>query len=383
MITLLAKICIKKDNEMERRKAYGTLCSFVGIFLNVCLFVGKYIGGVISGSVAIMADAFNNLSDAGSSFITLVGFWLAGKEPDCDHPFGHGRFEYISGFVVSMAIFLMGMELAKTSISKIVHPQDIDTGLTAFIILFASIGVKVYMFLYNRKIGKEMKSTSMVATAMDSISDAVATTVVLFSMFIAKFFEINVDGYGGLIVSVFILYTGYSAAKETMGPLLGRAPDPEVVKKIEEIVESYKEVEGMHDLVIHDYGPGRMMVSLHAEVSGNKDIFMLHEMIDKMEKQINKELHCETVVHMDPIETDNLQLQNMKKELIKKIKEYDSRLSIHDFRVVPGKENTNLIFDLVVPYGQKETPEQLVNQMDILVKEWNSQYHAVVHVDRA
>ncbi len=383
MITLLAKLCIKKETEEEKRKAYGTLCGSVGIFLNICLFIGKYIGGVISGSVAIMADAFNNLSDAGSSFVTLVGFWFAGKKPDSDHPFGHGRFEYISGFVVSMAILLMGVELARTSVGKIIHPQEIDTTMAAFVILLISVCVKVYMFAYNYTIGKKIHSMAMAATALDSISDAVATMVVFFSMLIAKYIHINVDGISGLIVSVFILYTGYSAARETISPLLGRAPDPEVVEKIKEIVNKYEDVVGMHDLVIHDYGPGRMMVSLHAEVSGAGNIFVLHDAIDRLEKHINKELCCETVVHMDPVETDNQQIQEIKRDVENKIRQYDEAMSIHDFRVVPGKSATNLLFDLVVPYNKSDTKEQLENQMDQLVKELDSQYHAIIHIDRA
>ena len=383
MIRLLAKICIRKGSDEEKRKAYGTLCSCVGIFLNVCLFVGKYIAGVISGSVAVMADAFNNLSDAGSSFVTLAGFWFAGKKPDSDHPFGHGRFEYISGFVVSMAILLMGVELVKSSLGKIIYPQTIDTSKTAFIILLISVCVKIYMFIYNRNIGKKIQSMSMAATALDSISDAVATMVVFFSMLIAKYFHINVDGYSGLIVSIFILYTGYSAAKETVTPLLGRAPDPDVVRRIEEIVKEYKEVEGMHDLVIHDYGPGRMMVSFHAEVSGAGNIYVLHDAIDRLEKHINRELCCETVVHMDPVETDNRQIQEMKKEVEQRIHQYDEAMSIHDFRIVPGKTATNVLFDLVVPYDTKITEEQLEKQMDNLVKEIDDQYHAVIHIDRA
>lgn len=383
MISLLAKLCINKGTDEEKRKAYGTLCSCVGIFLNVCLFIGKYIGGIISGSVAIMADAFNNLSDAGSSFVTLAGFWFAGKKPDSDHPFGHGRFEYISGFVVSMAILLMGVELARTSVGKIIHPQDIDTSRAAFIILLISVCVKVYMFIYNRNIGKKIQSMSMAATALDSISDAIATMVVFLSMLIAKYFHINVDGYSGFIVSVFILYTGYNAAKETISPLLGKAPDPDVVRRIEDIVKEYKEVEGMHDLVIHDYGPGRMMVSFHAEVSGSGNIFVLHDAIDRLEKQINSELCCETVVHMDPVETDDSQILEMKKAVENRIRQYDDTMSIHDFRVVPGKTVTNLLFDLVVPYDKKVTEEQLEKEMDKLVKEIDNQYHAIIHIDRA
>ena len=275
MITLLSKIFVNgKENE---RQAYGTLCSVVGIMLNVMLFAGKYFAGIISHSIAITADAFNNLSDAGSSFITLIGFRFAGKKPDTEHPFGHGRFEYISGFIVSIAILMMGFELGKSSVSKIIHPVAVETGKLSIIILFISVCVKLYMALYNTRIGKKIDSTAMKATAMDSLSDMVATSVVLLSMLIMKFTCLSIDGISGLLVALFILYAGYNAAKDTLGPLLGQPPKKEFVHEIEDIVLSYEDVVGIHDLVVHDYGPGRCMISLHAEVPGDGDIYKLHD----------------------------------------------------------------------------------------------------------
>lgn len=290
MLKIIGNYLIKKKNpdgvENVTRQIYGTLCSVVGIVLNVVLFAGKYFAGVISGSIAITADAFNNLSDAGSSFITLIGFRLAGKKPDVDHPFGHGRFEYISGFVVSVAILLMGFELGRTSISKIISSEAIDTSIAAIVILIASILVKLYMVVYNRRIGEKIKSAAMKATATDSLSDVLATTFVLVSVLVMKITDINIDGYSGIVVALFILFAGYSAAKETIDPLLGKTPEPEFVQAIRDIVLDHKDVVGIHDMVVHDYGPGRVMVSLHAEVPGNGDIFELHETIDQDRKSV-------------------------------------------------------------------------------------------------
>ncbi|MGM9588106.1 MAG: cation diffusion facilitator family transporter, partial [Candidatus Limivicinus sp.] len=272
MIKLLTKLFIKDHENVTNaavRRAYGTMCSLYGIFLNLLLFAGKYFAGVISGSVAITADAFNNLSDAGSSIITLLGFAIAGKKPDPDHPFGHGRAEYLAGLVLSAVIILMGFELVKSSFEKILHPEPISSGLLPAIILVCSILVKFYMCLYNRSVGKKINSAAMQATATDSLSDSVATTVVLISMGVSYFFHVNIDGYAGLLVAVFILYAGFNAAKDTVSPLLGQAPDPEFVQQVADIVTAHPEVVGIHDLVVHDYGPGRVMVSLHAEVRGD------------------------------------------------------------------------------------------------------------------
>ena len=318
MIQLLSKIFIKNREDVANpgvRKAYGTLCGLTGIFLNICLFAGKYFAGMISGSIAITADAFNNLSDAGSSFITLVGFWLAGKKPDPDHPFGHGRFEYISGFVVSMAILLMGLELGKSSVSKIFHPVPVDTGGVAMGILVVSVLVKGYMAFYNRVIGNKIDSAAMRATSADSISDMVATGVVFLSMLVNRFAHINIDGICGVLVAVFILYTGVEAAKETLGALLGTAPDREYVQEIRNLVMAHEGVKGIHDLIVHDYGPGRRMISLHAEVPGDGDVYVMHDMIDCIERELRQKLQCDATIHMDPIEVDNEQLNEMKEKV--------------------------------------------------------------------
>lgn len=385
MISLLAKIFIKKDGVITKqvRKAYGSLCSVVGICLNILLFGIKYFAGTISGSIAITADAFNNLSDAGSSFITLVGFWYAGKKPDLEHPFGHGRFEYVSGFVVSMAILLMGAELAKSSIDKILHPQQIDTSNLAMAILVISIAVKIYMAFYNKKIGKKIGSAAMEATSMDSLSDTVATTVVLIAMLVMRYTGVNIDGICGVLVAVFILYAGYNAAKETISPLLGKVPETDFVEQIEQIVMSHEGIIGTHDLIVHDYGPGRVMISLHAEVPGNGDIFVLHDKIDLIERELKEKLGCEAVIHMDPIEVDNELVKTVRKQVADQLKSVEETLTIHDFRMVTGPTHTNLIFDIVVPYNIKFTDEEIVKQVQEQVQQLDSSYIAVINIDKA
>lgn len=383
MITILSNIFIKGKEDSAKRKAYGTLCSIVGILLNVCLFAGKYFAGVISGSVAITADAFNNLSDAGSSFITLVGFLFAGKKPDPDHPFGHGRFEYISGFVVSMAILLMGLELLKSSVGKIVHPQPVDTSILAMGILVVSILVKMYMAFYNHSIGKKIDSAAMKATATDSLSDTIATTVVLIAMLVMRFAGINIDGICGVFVALFILYAGYSAAKDTLDPLLGLAPDKEFVKQIEDIVLAHEEVKGIHDMMVHDYGPGRRLVSLHAEVPGDHDIFEIHDVIDRIERELNEKLACEAVIHMDPIETNNEEVAKMKRIMEEKVKAIHAEMTIHDFRMVSGPTHTNLIFDAVMPYGMKMTKAEVRQKIEDIVENMEGNYFAVVQIDQS
>lgn len=381
MITLLSKLFIKKDNSDER-KAYGTLCGSVGIFLNICLFFGKYFAGMITGSIAIKADAFNNLSDAGSSFITLIGFIFAGKKPDPDHPFGHGRFEYISGLVVSLAILMMGFELGKTSLVKIFKPEAIDTSMVAIIILVASILVKIYMFTYNRSIGKKINSAAMGATATDSLSDSVATTVVLVSVLVSKFFGINVDGWCGAAVAGFILFAGYNAAKDTINPLLGNPPEPEFVEDIEKTVMAHEMVSGIHDLVVHDYGPGRVMISLHAEVPGDIDVFAIHEEIDDIEVELREKFSCEAVIHMDPIETKNEVVVELRKQVAKKVEALYEGGKIHDFRMVQGKGHTNLIFDAVIPYTIKKTNDEVKAEIRQACKEIDSTYEVVIQIDR-
>ena len=386
MITLLSRWFIRDRDHVTDpavRRAYGQLCGLTGIGLNVLLFIGKFLAGTISGSIAITADAFNNLSDAGSSVITLLGFRLAGRKPDPEHPFGHGRIEYISGLIVSGLILLMGVELAKTSFDKILHPAAVDFSVIAMVILAVSILVKLYMSLYNRQIGKKINSAAMAATAADSISDAISTSAVLAAMLVAKFSGLMIDGYVGMIVAVLILISGVKAAKETIAPLLGQAPETEFVQQIERIVMSHPPICGIHDLVVHDYGPGRVMISLHAEVPAGGDMLELHDVIDNAEIALRRELNCEAVIHMDPIVTDDGITSELRAKVSKLVKTIDERITIHDFRIVPGNTHTNLIFDAVVPFDIGISAQEVSERISRLVSEMDSNYFAVVLVEHS
>lgn len=385
MITLLARLFIKDRDKVADaavRRAYGMLCSLTGIGLNVLLFLGKYLAGRLSGSIAMTADAFNNLSDAGSSVITLLGFRMAAKKPDPGHPFGHGRIEYLSGVAVSIIIIVVGVQLGLESIDKIMNPQPVDAGLLPMLVLVASICVKGYMFAYNRGIGRKINSPGMAATAMDSLSDSIATSVVLISMLLSRFAGVNADGWGGIAVACFIIFSGFKAAKETLSPLLGNPPDPQLVHDITSIVLSHSEVVNVHDLIVHDYGPGRLMVSLHAEVPGNGNIYALHDTIDTIEYELSSKLGCDAVIHMDPVSLDGTKTAHMRDELAEAAKSIDPRLSIHDFRIVDGPTHTNVIFDAVLPNDSKLTEEEAVAQLEALVHSLWQNSHPKVHIDR-
>lgn len=384
MITLLARLFIKeKSDETRIRRAYGVLCGAVGICLNVLLFAGKFFAGLLSGSIAITADAFNNLSDAGSSFVTLMGFHLAGQKPDADHPFGHGRLEYLSGLVVSMLIILMGVELGKSSVGKILHPEPVDSGVLVVVILCASIAVKLYMFFYNRRLGKKLGSTAMEATAMDSLSDSVATSAVLLATLVGRFTDLMIDGWCGLLVTVFILWSGISAAKETLDPLLGTPPTAELVDRIRSLVLAHKGIIGIHDLIVHDYGPGRMMISLHAEVSASGDVLELHDEIDNVENELREKLGCDAVIHMDPIVTDDGVTEETRQRVASLVHCIDDAISIHDFRMVKGPTHTNVIFDAVVPFGFRLNDEEVAKKIRTAVRALDGNYYAVVKVERS
>ena len=386
LIFFLSKIFIKDQEHLssaERRAKFGSLCGFVGIFLNLCLFAGKLFVGLLSGAISAVADAFNNLSDAASSLITLFGFRLANQKPDPDHPFGHGRFEYISGFIVSLLILLVGFELGKSSVEKIINPETVEFSVVSVVILTISVIVKLYMAHYNRVIGKKIASTAMVATATDSTSDAVATTVVLICMLISHFTNVQIDAYCGLAVSAFILYSGFRSAKETISPLLGQPPTEELVDEIERIVKSYPIVSGIHDLVVHDYGPGRLMVSLHAEVPANGDLLEIHDVIDNAEKELNEKLNCESVIHMDPIQKGDAYVEETREKIETLIHILDESISIHDFRMVIGTTHTNVLFDAVIPFGLKLSEADAKKKISALVETIDPAFCAVVHIDKS
>ena len=385
MITFLASLFIKDRRNYDSpavRQAYGVLSGAVGIGLNILLFLGKWIAGTLSGSIAITADAFNNLSDAGSSIITLIGFRLSGQAPDPEHPFGHGRMEYISGLLVSVAILVMGFELIVTSIGKLRDPEPIESSTVVFVILIASILVKLYMFYYNRSLSKKLESAAMKATSADSLSDTVATTLVLAATLISKYTGLILDGWFGILVGLFIVYTGGSTLKETIDLLLGQPPKQEFIDEIKEIVLGHSLVYGVHDLIVHDYGPGRVMISLHAEVAVDGDIQDIHEQIDHIEHELQEKLHCSATIHMDPIVTDDREVLAMKDKVEKIVHNLDATFSIHDFRMVKGTTRTNLIFDVEVPRKTSYTDNEIMNSLkEQIHKLSGSRYFAVIQID--
>lgn len=385
MITFMASLFIKDSKNYKEpsvRQAYGVLSGAVGIGLNILLFFGKWLAGTISGSIAITADAFNNLSDAGSSIITLIGFRLSGQEPDPEHPFGHGRMEYISGLLVSVAILVMGFELIWSSIGKLRSPEPIESSTLVFGILIASILVKLYMFFYNHSLSKKIESAAMKATSVDSLSDTVATTLVLIATLISKYTGLLLDGWFGILVGLFILYTGGSTLKETIDLLLGQPPKQEFIDEVKEIVLGHSMVHGVHDLIVHDYGPGRVMISLHAEVDVNGDIQDIHEQIDHIEHELQEKLHCSATIHMDPIVTDDKEVLAMKAKVEEMVHFLDESFSMHDFRMVRGSTRTNLIFDVEVPRKTSYTDNEIVNWLKERIHELpGSKYFAVIQID--
>ena len=381
MVTLLSRIFIK-DNTGDVRKAYGTLCSVLGIVLNILLFAGKIIAGTISGSVAVTADAFNNLSDAGSSIISLIGFRLASQKPDPHHPFGHGRFEYIASLIISIIIVLMGFELGKSSFEKIVAPQAVEYSVVTFAVLGASVLVKLYMFFYNNSVGKKIDSATMRATAMDSISDAVSTGAVLISAVIAMFTNLALDGWMGLVVAAFIMVTGFKSAKETIDSLLGTPPSPEFVKQIEDMALQYDDIIGVHDMIVHNYGPGRTFVSLHAEVPSDGDIVAIHDTVDNAEREIAKELGCLVTIHMDPVDVHDEHTAQLRENVSEIIKQINPDITFHDFRVVSGPTHTNLIFDIVSPMDCGLSDQELADTIADKIHQCNESYFAVINVDK-
>lgn len=368
----------------EQREAYGIKCGITGIILNVLLFTGKLLAGIFSKSVAVIADAFNNLSDAAASVVTVAGFKLSGKKPDADHPFGHGRMEYIAGLIVSFLIFMVGLELIKSSVESIIHPEKTDSSIFTVCALVASICVKCIMYVYNHVIAKKICSPAMEATAKDSLNDCISTSVVLVTVIVNYFvpdFSLPLDGIAGLIVAVFILRSGYEAAKDTVDPLLGVKADPEFVKEIESCVLEHKPISGIHDLIVHDYGPGRLMISLHAEVPGNENIFDLHEIIDETEYEISERFGCQVTIHMDPVDVTNPELDTLKAYIKKVAEKIDEKLTFHDLRIVPGQGHTNVIFDIVRPNDCSLSEEDLKLVFRKAIFDYNKVYFAVINID--
>ena len=385
MIQFLSRLLIRdRDNITDPavRRAYGMLCGCVGVALNFLLFLGKLLAGLICGSIAVMADALNNLSYAGSSIVTLLGFKLAAQAPDRSHPFGHGRLEYVSGLVVSMLIILMGVELGKSSIDKIFHPQTVEFTPLVGVILAVSIGVKVYMACYNRSIGRQISSSAMSAAAMDSLSDCLATAAVLLGGLAGRFWNVPVDGWCGTAVAAFILWSGVRAAKETIDPLLGQPPSAAFVQAVEDLVLSHPEIIGVHDLIVHDYGPGRRMLSLHAEVPAGGDFVELHDVVDEAERELSASMGCLATIHMDPVVNDGGVTAETRERVLALVRLIDPEITIHDFRIVPGPARTKLLFDAVVPYRCALSDQEVSSRIASGVQTLDAGWSAVVHVEK-
>ena len=367
----------------EVRERYGLLSGIVGILLNLLLSVGKFFAGLVTGSISITADAFNNLSDAGSSVVTLVGFRLAGQKADDDHPFGHGRIEYLAGLLVSLIILLVGFELGRSSLEKIVHPEKVAFPAVSLVILGVSIAVKLWMSFFNRRLSQKIHSAAMAATAADSLSDAVATSAVLLGAVVSRVSGVSIDGWVGVLVALFILRAGWGAARDTIDPLLGQTPDPELVKEIERTVLAHEAVVGIHDLVIHDYGPGRSMMSFHAEVPMNVDIMEAHDAIDHIERELMQKFGIQTSVHMDPIATNDERVNAARARAAELVREIDPALTIHDFRMTDGPQYINLIFDVVAPRSCALDDEALKTAITRRLRAEDERYCAVIQVDHS
>ena len=386
MTELLVRCFIRDSDHVEDakvRQAYGRLSGLVGIVCNVILFTCKLLAGLMTGAVSIMADAFNNLSDAASSIVTLIGFYMAGKPADLDHPFGHGRIEYLSGLFVAAAILMTGFELLKTSVEKILHPEALSFSAISIVILIASILMKMWMARFNFNLGHKIKSQAMQATATDSLSDCIATSAVLVGVIVTMITGKNIDGFIGVLVALFVCVAGFNAAKETIQPLLGQAPDPDLVDNIKKRVMQEDMILGIHDLVIHDYGPGRRMITLHAEISYKEDIMEAHDMIDNVERDLMQEFQCTATIHMDPVVTDDEELNLMREKVEALVRTLDASWKIHDFRMVRGNTHSNLIFDLVVPTDALKDKFEIEAKVRDLIHIMNPNYNAVITVEQS
>lgn len=367
----------------EVRQRYGYLSGYAGIVSNIILFSGKLAMGLFLNSIAVMADAFNNLSDVASSVVTIIGFMMSGKPADKEHPFGHGRFEYIAAMIVSFMVMLVGFEFVKSSIRRIRFPETLSFDIFIFLILLASILVKIWLSRFNKVLGNAIGSKVMKATSFDSLSDVIATSVVVLSLLAGRWITFPIDGYVGLAVSFFIFYNGFSLIKDTLNPLLGDAPDEELVKAIMDRALSYKEIIGIHDLIVHDYGPGRTVASIHAEIPYSMDIMEAHDVIDLAEKEISEELGIHLVIHMDPINTDDEIVQKAQCQVMEVLEDFPHQLSIHDFRVVGGQKHMNLVFDMVVPYNFMEKDEKkLTEEVREAIKNKYPKYDVIIKIDR-
>ena len=384
MTKLLLK-CFVPDYENTRdpgvRERYGALSGTVGILLNLSLTAGKLWAGLHTGAVSVTADAFNNLSDALTSLVTLLGFRLAARKADADHPFGHGRYEYLAGMAVSVAVLLVGLELARGAVEKILRPEEVAFSPLSAGILVAAIAVKLWMYLFNKNLSQRIGSAAMAATAADSISDAVAPAAVLCGLLVSHFFRVSIDGWVGILVSAFVLRAGWESLRDTLDPLLGKAPDPKLVEGIQETVLSHPEISGVHDMVVHDYGPGHIMATLHAEVSIDADMAHTHDVIDNVERELHEKFQIQATIHMDPIVTNDARVNALKGEMLALAQAIDTRNTLHDFRMTEGPTHINLIFDLLVPRDCPLSDEEVRGEMARRAGESDPKYITVIQVD--
>lgn len=386
MTNLLIKIFIRdRENTTSPkvRTAYGTLSGAVGILVNILLSIAKLIIGSISHSIAITGDALNNLSDAASSAISLLGFRISSKPADEKHPYGHGRLEYLCGLAVAVIIMFMGLELIKSSAAKIFSPEKPEFSLVAIAVLVISILGKLWLALFNRKIGKAINSDTVDAVVKDSLSDIAATTVSILSLILSQYFSLPFDGIFGVIVSLFVLWAGIGVFRNTSSSLLGQQPEPETVKMIEEKILSYEGVYGVHDLIVHDYGPGRCFVTAHAEVPSDTDIMVSHDLMDVIEQDFKRDTSYVLTLHMDPVVMDDEKTNNAKEMIAQIIAEIHPSLSFHDFRMVSGPHHTNLIFDVVIPFSVKLDSKTVVNTINDNIHKKNEKYYAVITIDHS
>ncbi len=385
MTNLLVRLFIGSGGDTEDpeiRGKYGTLAGIVGILCNVLLFAGKLVIGTISGSVSIRADAVNNLSDASSNIVTLVAFRLARKPEDAEHPYGHARIEYLSGLAVAAMILLIGVELAKESIGKILHPEPVAFSWALVTVLVMSILIKLWMAVFNSSLGKKIKSTSLAATAADSRNDVITTGAVLLAAIVAKLTGLELDGYVGLLVAAFILWSGIGIAKDTISPLLGAPADPELTHLVKYEIQNYDpRILGVHDLMVHDYGPGQTFASIHVEVDRNEDVLEIHEMIDEAERMMLERHRIHLTIHYDPVVTDDAQLQMIRQRVMEILAEINPSLTIHDFRMVEGNEHTNLIFDVVVPDQLRGREKEIQQTLEQKLQTPEKRYHTVITFD--
>ena len=383
MIEFLIRRFIPDWQQVQRtdvRERYGTLAAAVGILSNIFLCIIKGLIGLFSGSIAVTADAVNNLSDAGSSVITLLAFKIAGKPADEEHPYGHARMEYISGMAVSFIIILLGLELMGSSFEKILHPEEVGVSALTYLVLIVSIAVKLWQGMFNRNLGKRISSEALQATAADSLNDVFSTGAVLLSTLVYQFTAVPIDGWVGMLVAIFITVSGVKLIMETGSPLLGQAPDPQMVRELEEKITAYDGVIGIHDLQVHNYGPGRVFATVHVEVPANRDILVSHDIIDNIEREVGHEMNLNLVIHMDPVVTDDERLNQLHAQVQQIVAGIDSNLSMHDFRAVFGPTHTNLVFDVVVPPGFSLSDSELSRRIEQQVQTLGS-YFCVITVD--